>query len=59
MKKNNLLFLLLITIVAPMTMLAQNELTGSGSQNDPYMINSDSDWETLSTNVKAGNSFSG
>ena len=59
MKKNNLLFLLLFTIVAPMTMLAQNELTGSGSQNDPYMINSDSDWETLSTNVKAGNSYSG
>ena len=59
MKKNNLLFLLLITIVAPMTMLAQNELTGSGLQNDPYMINSDSDWETLSTNVKAGNTYSG
>ncbi len=60
MKKKNLLFLLLTMMLAPMTMFGQKvDWAGSGLQNDPYIIKSDSDWETLSTNVKAGNTYSG
>lgn len=33
--------------------------SGDGSSSDPYQIASASDWNTLATNVNAGNSYSG
>lgn len=59
MKKRNLLFLLLAMMFAPIAMFGQGKLTGSGSQNDPYIINSNSDWETLADDVIGGNSYNG
>ena len=32
---------------------------GSGTQADPYQISSVADWNTLATNVEAGDSYSG
>ena len=33
--------------------------SGSGTSSDPYLITSEADWNTLATNVNAGNSYSG
>ena len=51
------LFSLLAVVVCAANMWAA--LSGSGTSSDPYLIASESDWNTLATNVNGGTSYSG
>ena len=53
--------LLMIAAVAMMTAMSAPAWAwdGSGTSDDPYLIKSSADWQTLSANVDAGNSYSG
>lgn len=51
MKKTSILFFLVLLIFGP---TAWAQWTGNGTEADPYLINSESDWTQLCTNVNNG-----
>ena len=58
MKKLGLLFLMLTTVFAPLAMFGQS-LSGEGTVDNPYTINSADDWNTLAEDVKGGYDYYG
>jgi len=58
MKRNRFLLLIFALVAFGQTAWAQFS-GGDGSQGNPYLITSASDWNTLASNVQNGNSYSG
>ena len=51
---------MIIGVVSGMSMTVQAaELSGSGTEADPYLIQSTDDWNTLGTNVSSGTDYTG
>ena len=51
---------MIIGMVSGMSMTVQAaELSGSGTEADPYLIQSTDDWNTLGTNVSSGTDYTG
>lgn len=55
----NISILILLTIICISNSNAQNLSKGSGTETDPYLIESATDWNTFAANVNADNTFSG
>ena len=53
------IYLLLAMTMMTMQGVWAQELSGSGTSADPYLIQSNDDWETFATSVTNGNSYSG
>ena len=58
MKKSKLFLMLLALVAFGQTAWAQYS-GGTGTEADPYLISSKADWNTLSTQVKNGNLYTG
>ena len=56
--KKSLLLLLLALVAFGQTAWAQN-LSGSGTSTDPYLINSEANWNTFAQSVTNGTTYSG
>ena len=57
MKKRSLFFFLMLALGLPWA--AQAQFSGSGTESDPYLISSSSDWSSLASKVNSGTNYSG